>query len=444
MILFRAKNSGVNAGDEAKLEARKRGPRPLGHGNLLPSPYRRIFKNKDFLNLTLVNIFAQVAFAFLTLTLVTSIFTVTKSNFGVSGVVLSFVLPGLILVAFSGLSADLFDRAKIISFSIFAIALIVLGILFLFGNVFWMLALSFAYHGFLAFYLPAFSAASSQVVRRQQLLIANSVFTFCVMGGQIGGFLLVSFLQFFLHQKFSLVLSEVLLIIAFLKSRSLPGLLPRKKVGEGLEYVIKTTKQILWAFFYIYNRKLLWFFVLVIAMVYGIYALGVTLGPGFFDEVIGMPIKSSPLFVFPLVAIGLLIGGYLVHMRLMNEAMWGGLGIALMGSLSLLLGLVIKFESHKNILFWGVLSIFIVAGSLGAVMAIIAARTVLQKLVAHKYQGTVFAVVIMLSALSAASFSLLGVLFESILGYINILIFGGIGLSIMAFLIGAVSFRWKS
>ncbi len=410
---------------------------------LLPSPYRQIFKNKDFLDLTITNIFAQAAFAFLTLILVTSVFAVTKSNFGVSGVVLSFVLPGLVLVAFSGIAADLFDRKKIISFSILAIAVMVLGILLSLGNVFLMIALSFAYHGLLAFYLPAFSAASAQVVQRKQLLVANSVFTFCVVGGQIGGFLLVSVLHFFLQARFSLWVSEALLLLAFWRSRSLPQLLPRKKVGRGLEYIIKTTKQILWAFFYIYNRRLLWFFVSMIALIYGVYSLGVTLGPGFFDEVIGLPIKSSPLFVFPFVAVGLLIGGYLVHLSVTDEGTLVGWGIGLMGALSLLLGLVLRFDHGKNILFWGVLSFFIVAVSFGAVMVIIASRTVLQRLVVHKYQGTVFAAVITLSAFAAASSSILGVLVEAVLGYVNILIFGGMLLVSIGGLIAAVSFKWK-
>lgn len=410
---------------------------------LLPKEYREIFENRDFLNLTVTNIFAQVAFAFVTLILVTSVFAVTKSNFGVSGVVLSFVLPGLILVVFSGLSADLFDRAKIITFSILAIAIIVVLILLFFGNVYLLIGLSFAYHGFLAFYLPAYSAASAQVVKKKQLWVANSVFTFSVVGGQISGLLLVSLLQFFLHPRLSLFASEVLLLLAFWRSRSLPRLLPRKKIGRGLAYIVRTTRQILWAFFYIYNRKLLWFFVLMIAVVYGIYSLGVTLGPGFFDEVIGLSIRSSPLFVFPFVAVGLLIGGYLLHLGIIGEGAWVSLGMGMMGVLSSLLGLVIKFGHDKNILFWAVLAIFTVAVSFGAVVVIVASRTVLQRLVGHKYQGTVFAAVITLSAFAAASSSVLGVLVEAILGYVNILIFGGFGLMFLAFLVLVASLRWR-
>lgn len=410
---------------------------------LLPKEYREIFKNRDFLNLTVTNIFAQVAFAFLTLILVTSVFAVTKSNFGVSGVVLSFVLPGLILVAFSGLSADLFDRTKIISFSILAIAIIVVLILLFFRNVLLIIALSFVYHGLLAFYLPAYSAASAQVVLKKQLWVANSVFTFSVVGGQISGFLLVSLLQFFLHTRFSLFAAEVLLLLAFWRSRPLPQLLPRKKIGRGLVYIVNTTLQILWAFFYIYNRRLLWFFVLMIAVVYGVYSLGVTLGPGFFDEIVGLPIKSSPLFVFPFVTIGLVIGGYLLHLGIIGEGAWVSLGIGIIGALSSLLGLVIKFDHGRDILFWGVLSLFVIAVSFGAVVVIVASRTVLQRMVVHKYQGTIFAAVITLSAFAAVSSSVLGVLFEAVLGYVNILIFGGLGLVFLAFLVKMASLRWR-
>ena len=101
---------------------------------LLLSPYRQIFKNrfprsrgrgplfftrfdfhprheswgflvqnKDFLDLTITNIFAQAAFAFLTLILVTSVFAVTKSNFGVLGVVIEAILGYVNILIFGGM-----------------------------------------------------------------------------------------------------------------------------------------------------------------------------------------------------------------------------------------------------------------------------------------------------------------------------------------------------
>ena len=408
---------------------------------LLPTVYRQVLRNKNFLNLTLTNVFAQISFAFLTLILVTSVFAITKSNFGVSGVVLSFVLPGLLLVAFSGFAADLFDRKKIISFSIGAIAIIAFGILLFFGKVFGMIVLSFVYHGLLAFYLPAFSAASSQLVKKSQLMVANSIFTLTVVGGQITGFLAVSLLQFFFGPSISIIICGLLLLAAFFWSMFLPTLRPGRRT-ESLRSIFNKANEIVSAFLYISQRKSLWFFVTILAVVYGIYAFGATLGPGFFNEVVGLSIRVSPLFAFPPVAVGLLAGMTFVHLAKRGEGSTSAIGLFLMGFASLVLGSLISV-GVQGLLFWLVLALFIVFASFGAVICIIASRTVIQRLVLHRYQGTVFAASIVLSALFAAIASPLGVILEEAIGYINILLLAGSVLLLIAPLVARVSLKWK-
>lgn len=408
---------------------------------LIPKSYAQIFKNRHFLNLTLTNVFAQVSFAFLTLILVTGVFAITKSNLGVSGVVLSFVLPGLIFVAIAGIIADIFNRKIIISGSITLIALIVFLIFLSSQNVILMIIFSFIYHGMLAFYLPAYSAASAQLVRKHQLMVANSIFTLTVVGGQIGGFLTVSLLQFFFGTSISLAICALLLLAAFFISTSLPALRPGARAGSRQSIFYKV-KEILGAFLYIAKRRLLWFFVITLAGVYGIYAFGATLGPGFFNEVVGLSIRASPLFAFPPVAIGLMVGMTFVHLAKIKEGLICAIGFFFMGLMGLVLGILISVGA-QGFLFWLVLALFIVAGSFGAVICIIASRTVIQKLVSHRYQGTIFAASIILSALFAAIASPLGVFLEEAIGYINILFLAGSALVLVAPLIVAASLKWR-
>lgn len=409
--------------------------------NLIPSAYRQVFRNKNFLNLTLTNVFAQLSFAFLTLILVTSVFAITKSNLGVSGVVLSFVLPGLFLVAIAGLVADIFNRKIIISGSVALIALMVFLIFLSLKNVFLMIFFSFIYHGLLAFYLPAFSAASAQLVKKSQLTIANSIFTLTVVGGQITGFWTVSVLQFFFSRSFSIIICGFLLLVAFFWSTSLPALRAGRRT-KSWQSIFYKAREILGAFFYISQRRLLWFFMTILASVYGIYAFGATLGPGFFDEVIGLSIYASPLFVFPQVAVGLVVGMAFVQLFKIKEGLVSAIGLASMGLMGLVLGILIRI-GIQGPLFWLVLAFFIVAASFGAVICIIASRTMIQRLVFHRYQGTVFAASIILSALIAAAASLGGVFLEEAVGYINILFIAGSTLLLVAPLIAWVSLKWR-
>lgn len=408
---------------------------------LIPKAYLSVLQNRNFLNLTLVNLFSQLAFAFLTLVLVTSVFEITKSNLGVSGVVLSFVLPGLIFVAIAGLAADIFNRKIIISGSIALIALIVFLIFLSSQSVFLMIIFSFIYHGMLAFYLPAFSAASAQLVAKSQLTVANSIFTLTVVGGQITGFLAVSLLQFFFSTSISIIICGFLLLAAFFWSTSLPALRPGRRT-KSWRSIFDKAKEILGAFAYISQRKMLWFFMIILAGVYGIYAFGATLGPGFFNEVIGLSIRVSPLFAFPPVAVGLLAGMTFVHLFKTKEGLTCAIGLFLMGFAGLVLGTMINV-GVQGLLFWLVLALFIVVASFGAVVCIIASRTVIQRLVWHRYQGTVFAASIILSALLAAIASPLGVILEEAIGYINILFLAGSVLLLAAPLVAWVCLKWK-
>ena len=77
---------------------------------LIPRHYLALLSNRDFFLLISIIFIGQLATSFLMLSLVVSVFAKTGSNFGVSGVVLSFTVPGFLLMAVAGLSADIIDR----------------------------------------------------------------------------------------------------------------------------------------------------------------------------------------------------------------------------------------------------------------------------------------------------------------------------------------------
>src|SRR3989344_6684663 len=81
---------------------------------IIPKSYLEVLKRRDFLLLTLVMFLFQATTSFILLGLIISVFLKTGSNFGVSGVIVSFSIPGFLLFALAGLAADLMDRKKII------------------------------------------------------------------------------------------------------------------------------------------------------------------------------------------------------------------------------------------------------------------------------------------------------------------------------------------
>lgn len=407
---------------------------------IIPKYYLETLLRRDFLILTLVTIIGQMASAFLILALIVSVYSKTGSNFGVSGVILSFAAPGFLLMAFAGLAADLFDRKKIIVASNTIIALIVFFILASFGQIYASISLSFLYFAGNAFFIPAATAASAQLVRKPQLLASNSIFVFCLAGGQIFGFLVASVVHFFLGNFTTLVICEFLLVLAALLSLLLPEMPSREK---GDISFFGTILKIWRAFSYIFGRKKTWFFFVVFALMQGIIAFGVTLGPGFFDEILAMPIEKSPILVFPMVGLGATLGAIFVHNPKIREGHFLSTGIGAIGIPGLILGLMMYFGvTTPRILIFPV-SIYLVFLGFGVIVSMIASRTVLQKAISHNYHGSVFGANTILASFFAGTLSPFAAGAEALIGYVRLLIIAGIVFTLSSALLLYGGNKWK-
>ena len=118
-------------------------------------------------------------------------------------------------------------------------------------------------------------------------------------------------------------------------------------------------------------------------------------------------------------------------------------GFETIGLSAFVLGVILRFSLLKNLLLLLPVAVFLVSIGFGVVVCVIAARTVLQKKIAHSYQGTVFGATIVLSAFLASVFSIIGATTEAIWGYVAILIFVGLLFSFSSFVFEYFSKKWK-
>ncbi len=401
--------------------------------------YFEVFKRRDFTVLILTLLLGQVASGFLLLALINSVFSKTGSNFGVSGVVLSLALPGFLLIALAGLVADLFDRKKVIIAANFAISLVVLLILFSLEKVYASISLSFLYFAGNTFFIPATSAASGQLVRKNQLTSANSIFILALAGGQILGLFIASILHFFFASITVLIICEVLLVIAILLPLALPPLVPRKDSVSFYGKIVDIAR----GFIYVFKSNVIWFFFLTFAAMQGIVAFGATLGPGFFAEVMGVTIDKSPILVMPFVATGILLGALYVHNPKIRESFFVTVGLGTLGAMAAILGLVLQFNLLTSELLFVLLSLFLTSAGFGVIVPMIASRVALQKRVPHHNQGTVFGAYIILAAFLASIMSPFAALLEILIGYINVILFSGLTFLLAAFSFSILARKWK-
>lgn len=402
--------------------------------------YLRILKKRDFFVLTLTLLFGQIATGLFLITLVSSVFAQTGSNFGVSGVILSLSIPSFLLIVLAGFAADLVDRKKLIILANFSLAVVVFLILLSIHIVFASISLSFLYFAGNNFFFTAATAASAQLVKKTQLAVANSMFISTLAGGIIFGLFAGAVTIFLFGKLFTLVLCEILLVLCVFLPMFLPKLIP---AGHGRVRFFGRILDIAKAFSYIFKSKINWFFFLAFAATQGIVSFGVTLTPGFFDEIVRLPIHRSPLFVLPLVGLGIILGSIAINFVKIRESFWVLFGLGVIGISGLILGLLLKLDlidSLALILLSGVFTVLVV---FGVIVTMTVSRTALQRRVAHSYQGTVFGANIMLGSFMAAVASPLSATFEVLIGYTSMLIFGGIIFLLAAIIIGQVGIRWK-
>ncbi|MBI3443309.1 MFS transporter [Candidatus Woesebacteria bacterium] len=407
---------------------------------LIPYRYFELLSQRDFFILNLVMFLFQAATSFILLGLIASVFGKTGSNIGVSGVIVSFSVPGFLLFAIAGLAADLIDRKKIIVAANVVEVLIIFLILANIEFVYASIGLSFLYFAANAFYLPAASAATAQMVKRSQLLAANSVFIFTIAGGQLSGFAAAAIIHLFLGSVWTLLVCEVITVLTVWLATQLPPLLPRKNAKASL---FGNVVEVLKGFSTIFGRKLIWFYFVMFAFMQGLIAFGVTLGPGFFDEVVGLSFDRGAVFSLPLVSLGVVLGAIFVHTPKLRESQFIAIGMGLIGVTAMIFGLILKLG-----LFWGryillPLAFFVSALGFGVIITMIASRAVLQKRISHSSQGTVFGALVVLAAFFAGVMSPFAVGLEAIFGYINILILGGVGFVGSSFVLEQVGRRWK-
>lgn len=406
----------------------------------IPYSYVEVLKRRDFFILILTLLLGQAASAFLLISLISSVFAKTGSNFAVSGIILSLAAPSFLLMAFAGLFADLVDRKKIIIAANFLITLVVLFVILSLDIVFASISLSFLYFAINSFFLPAISAATGQVVKKNQLTVANSLFILTLTGGQIAGLFIAAIILFFFGELTTLLICEVLLVICVFLPMLLPKLEARKRQLVTLIFALKDIGR---AFIYIFSSKITWFFFLTFALMQGIVAFGATLGPGFFNDVLNLPINKSPLVFFPPLSLGIILGALYVHNPKIRESFFISLGLGIVGLFSVILGLIIKFNLLKNLLLFIPVTFYMVFIGFGVIISMIASRTFLQKSVSHKYQGTIFGANMIFASFFASVMSPTAAGLEALFGYVFILISAGLTFMILSAAVAEMGKKWQ-
>ena len=420
-----------------------------------------VISKRGFLNLWINQIFVQLSFNALNFALLVWVFKLTDSIFAVSALFAAIYLPAVLLGLFSGVLVDISDRKNIIIMIDFFLALLFFSLIFFKGSFPAILLITFLVNALAQFYSPAEASAIPIVVKREELMTANSIFSATLYSCFLLGFGLSGPLMNQFGINFVFGFGGLLLTLAFLFALFFPSIksepdtqgkklitaLGRKNYGDILKIGITEILDTL----YLIKGKLA---VLTSMMILGGVQMGISvmavLAPGFLEKSLEIKATDASYVLIMPLGLGIITGGMVLG-RLGSNFIKRKLvskGILFAGLLTFIVGIAplispaIRYFSHAKPLpffYQPSLSKILFAGSflmgIALISILIPSQTVLQQNTPEHDRGKVFAVLgVAMSALSLIPVLLVGVLAD-IFGTTPIFIGTGL-LVIMAGLFG--------
>ncbi len=420
--------------------------------------FSQVVKNRGFLNLWINQVLVQLSNNALNFALIIWVFRLTDSNIAVALLLSCIHLPAIILGLFAGVMVDIIDRKKIIMVINLILCFAFFSLIFLKQSYLAILAITFIVNAAGQFYGPAEASAIPIVVRKNQLMIANSLFSATLYSCFLIGFGLAGPLINYLGINFVFGLGGLCLAVAFLLSLTFPSinvdadeqdqkmLLAFKRRDFLVIYQI-AKREIIDTLKLIKGRLPVLSSIVILSGVQVVIGVIAVLAPGFFEKSLQIKATDASYIVVIPLGLGIITGGVilgkvghgLIKRRLVGKA------IVFAGLLFLLLGLApvispairhFKYPRPLPFFYQPPLSKMLIVGSflLGIAMVsiLVPSQTVLQENTPEKDRGKVFATL----AVSMAVLSLFPLLISGFLADV----FGThpifIGIGAIIFLVG--------
>ena len=273
---------------------------------------RGILRNRAFLALWAAQILSQVAANATTFALIVLVGEITKSNTSSSILILLAILPAVVFGIFAGVVVDRTDRKRVLVVTNAFRAAAVLPLLVVGESVTTAYIVNFLVAAITVFFVPAESATIPAIVRKRDLLVANSLFTFTFNGAFLVGFIILA------PVVIALASYQVLFILiasmfggAALLCLTVPDVRAVRAERIGVEVageaVAETLGGVGEAFAYLRAHPPVVWSLVYIALTYMLIAVAGALAPGFVREVLGLGEKNVVVLVAP-AGLGVVVG----------------------------------------------------------------------------------------------------------------------------------------
>src|SRR3989344_2521521 len=313
----------------------------------------KVLKDYPFLYFILSVVFSQVAYNMMNVVMIFLIFYLTASNFSVSILVLIILVPQVILSFLGGIVADLKSKKKVLFYGNLLRGLAIL-LLFFFPNsklIVYMVALIVSV--ITQFYLPAETPIISYLVKRKNLIGANSLFGISLFGSIFLGYVLAGPATQIFGRSFVFIILAFLFLIASFFVALIPSKLVHARVDDiKITHITRSLKDEIHHLYLLlrYSTEIGSAFFLLISSQVVVLILA-TVIPGYAKQILNVVVEDLSFLVFAPAAFGMIISALMVggvfnkvdKHKLMN------IGV-LLSALVLVSFPFINFFSHANLI----------------------------------------------------------------------------------------------
>jgi MFS family permease len=360
---------------------------------------------KPFVFLILSEFFSMFANNLLNFALLIVVFSISKSNTAVAGVVMAFTLPSVLFGIWAGVMVDRWNKKWVLFMTNILRGLFLIPLIFLHGSLLWVYLFTFCVSIVTQFFIPAETPIIPLLVNKKLLLSANALFGMGIYASTFLAYALSgSFIDLFGTANIFLILTIIylisagfILLIRASKSRIEP------KINEGvLPGFRQEAKMVLRL---VSKNKNLYHALFLLCLSQIIILMFAAIGPGYATQVLKIRIESFPvLFVTPAI-IGVVCGALIIgsFLHKVSRTLLTKFGLYLMGISILFLPYGSKVESRAiiqtinsylpHILTVNVLHIMVfLAFVLGFAIAFvfIPANTILQEEAGDEIRGKIY------------------------------------------------------
>lgn len=357
-----------------------------------------LLEHRDFLKLWTSQILNQPASHILNFVLAIRVYQLTGSNAWVGALVALVSVPPILFSSTAGVVADRFNRRWILILSNLARAGIAVAFFALAHSPVALLAIGFLISTLNQFFGPAETSSIPNLVSRNRIFVANSLFVFTVYASFLVGYSVAGPLLAALGEQRTFAL----LVIAFTLAAYADVLLPRLAghLTPGARIRLKLREiahEARLGIAFIRSKRVVWVVVVQLAVVFAVERTLIALIPGFADRVLGFSVADISVFLITPVALGALFaaGFSQILKRRWSKRRLVTVGIFLAG-LSLIglplfthmgtLGIDARHDAVK-LLYLGALAVLT---GFADVLIIVAAQTILQEETPDHTRGRVF------------------------------------------------------